>query len=232
MRYVEQLATRTAGQIYAWNVVNEEIDPFGGGAGLQSFLARFGAVAIAEAFHAVRQADPAALRVLNEYDIEGTGAVPDRKRRALLAVLDELLSAGAPVQAVGVQSHLRVGMGFAEAVFAGFLGEIAKRGLRVILTELDVLDVAAPGAIAPRADAVADLYARYLAVALAQPATVAVVTWGLSDRYTWLVPASGQRFMRPDGLPGRPLPFDADLRPTPAYYAMLQAFERAPRRDP
>ncbi len=230
--HVSQLAARTAGRIYAWNVVNEEIDEQGSGVRPAGFIARFGMAAVAEAFQAARQADPAALRVLNESDLEGVGPMPERKRAALLGVLDELQRAGAPIQAVGLESHLRLGMAFDETVFARFLDEIAARGLRIVISELDVLDVAAPGAIARRDQAVADLYARYLAVALAQRATVAVVTWGLSDRYTWLVPASNRSFGRPDQLPGRPLPFDAEFRPKPAYFAILRAFEQAPRRGP
>ncbi len=232
LRHVRALASRMSGQIYAWNVVNEELDPLGAGPRPEGFVARFGIPAVAKAFDAARQADPAALRVLNEYGVEGAGSVSQRKRRALLALVDELLRAGAPVQAIGVQSHLELGMAFDETGFARFLDQIASRGLRILLTELDVRDVSGPGDIEARDRAVADLYARYLAVVLAQPATSAVVTWGLSDRYTWLVPASNHRFARRDGLAERPLPFDAEFQPKPAYFAMLRAFEQAPRRKP
>jgi endo-1,4-beta-xylanase len=230
--HVDMLASRLAGQVYAWNVLNEEIDDHGGSVRPEGFIARFGVAEVANAFRAARQADPAALLVLNESGIEGAKPVEEVKRRTLLAVIDKLLRAEAPVQAVGLESHLKVGMAFDEAVFARFLDEIAGRGLRIVISELDVLDVAAPGAVMPRDQAVADLYSRYLAVALAQRATVAVVTWGLSDRYTWLMPASNRSFARSDSLSGRPLPFDAEFRPKPAYFALLQAFERAPRREP
>jgi len=35
------------------------------------------------------------------------------------------------------------------------------------------------------------------------------------------------RHQRPDGLPKRPLPFDADLRPKPAFDAMIEALQKA-----
>jgi endo-1,4-beta-xylanase len=41
----------------------------------------------------------------------------------------------------------------------------------------------------------------------------AILTWGLSDRYTW-VPTY---FKRPDGMPNRPLPLDADLKRKPLF---------------
>ena len=47
--------------------------------------------------------------------------------------------------------------------------------------------------------------------AAAKPAVIA--TWGITDRYTW-VPIW---YKRRDGLPNRPLPFDADCRPKPLW---------------
>ena len=55
---------------------------------------------------------------------------------------------------------------------------------------------------------------------------LAVLTWGLTDKYTWL---NGEG-SRPDHLPERCLPFDAELKPVPAYSGMLSALRSAPRR--
>jgi endo-1,4-beta-xylanase len=41
----------------------------------------------------------------------------------------------------------------------------------------------------------------------------AILTWGLSDRYTW-VPTY---FKRADGMPNRPLPLDADFKRKPLF---------------
>ena len=58
-----------------------------------------------------------------------------------------------------------------------------------------------------------------------------VVTWGLSDRHSWIVRhETNQSQWRKDGLPSRPLPFDADLHPNPAFTAMADAFAQAPIR--
>jgi endo-1,4-beta-xylanase len=119
---------------------------------------------------------------------------------------------------------------FDDSVFRKFLEEIAARGLKIIVTELDVNDIDLPGDIAARDRGVAESYARYLAVCLDQRAVIAVITWGLSDRYTWLTPESGANFRRRDRLPQRPLPFDADFRPKPAFDAVLKAIEDAPAR--
>jgi endo-1,4-beta-xylanase len=97
-----------------------------------------------------------------------------------------------------------------------------------MITEMDVLDDGLKKDIASRDAGVADVYARYLSVALDEPAVKVLVTFGLSDRYTWLQ----EDTPRGDGAPRRPLPFDENLQPKPAYNALVQAFANAPSRTP
>jgi endo-1,4-beta-xylanase len=78
---------------------------------------------------------------------------------------------------------------------------------------------------------VADTYSRFLDTALDEPAVKVVVTWGLSDRHSWIVRKETHASKwRTDGTPSRPLPFDADLKPKPAFEAIARAFARAPQR--
>jgi endo-1,4-beta-xylanase len=51
-----------------------------------------------------------------------------------------------------------------------------------MITEMDVLDDGLRRDIAGRDAGVADVYARYLSVALDEPAVKVLVTFGLSDR--------------------------------------------------
>jgi endo-1,4-beta-xylanase len=74
------------------------------------------------------------------------------------------------------------------------------------------------------------MYRRFLGATLSEPAVIGVVTWGLSDRYSWLRSRRTPRFARADGQPTRPLPFDEELRPKPAFTAILEAFQTAPAR--
>jgi endo-1,4-beta-xylanase len=53
------------------------------------------------------------------------------------------------------------------------------------------------------------------------------MTFGLSDRYTWLQ----EDYPREDKAPRRPLPYDEDLEPKPAYEALRAALRQAPVRD-
>jgi endo-1,4-beta-xylanase len=82
--------------------------------------------------------------------------------------------------------------------------------------------------VGPRDAAIADIYSRYLDAALQEAAVGAVMTFGLSDRYTWLQ----EDYPRDDGTPRRPLAFDDALRPKPVYDALEEALANAPGRTP
>jgi endo-1,4-beta-xylanase len=227
--------SRYRGRIKTWIVANEVTDPYDSDEnGLRTnvpWYATIGPSYVAEAFHLARQEDPCALLLINEFGFE-TGArpsLPIDRRAAYLRAVDHLLDEGVPVQGVGIQAHLEArnfASRFDENAYRAFLAEIAARGLPILITELDVLDNGLRG---DRVDpGVADVYARYLDVALDETAVKVVVNFGLSDRYTWLE----EERPRPDGTPRRPLPYDADLRPKLAYDAVRKALLNAPRRTP
>jgi len=70
------------------------------------------------------------------------------------------------------------------------------------------------------------LYRDYLTNILQHRSVKAVLTWGLTDRDTWLTSFEPRK----DGLPQRPLPFDPELKPTPAFFAMRDAISACPAR--
>jgi endo-1,4-beta-xylanase len=122
---------------------------------------------------------------------------------------------------VGLQAHL-----FADRVIdrdglQELLAEIAKLKLDVLITELDVIDYELPGQSLERDARVADLAADFLQAVSEVVRPTAILSCGLSDRYSW-VPGY---FKRPDGLANRPLPFDADFKPKPLF-DVIEAFRR------
>ena len=232
---VEQVVGRYRGRIAGWIVVNEAVDTHEED-GLRRdypWYETIGPSYIAESFHVAHNADPDATLLLNEFGFETDDefdSAADKRARALL-VLDRLLDAGAPVHALGVQAHLEAD-GFAEkfdaAGYQQFLSEVADRGLKILITELDVLDDGLLADSVERDVAIAEIYRLYLDTALVEPAVAAVITFGLSDRYTWLQEDSP----REDGESRRPLPFDDELRPKLACDALAGALEQAVVRDP
>jgi endo-1,4-beta-xylanase len=225
---------RYRGRVDAWSVANEVTSP----EGVRGFRTdvpwweTIGPSYVAEAFHLAHAADPRALLVINEFGFETVnewGDEPEPRRRATLQVIDQLLRDGVPVHALGVQAHLladRFVERFDARSYTRWLDRVADRGLDILITELDVLDDGLPADVAPRDAAVADVYRRYLDVALSHRAVKAVMNFGLTDRYTWLQ----EDLPREDGAARRPLPFDEDLQPKPAYRAVARSLAAAPDR--
>jgi endo-1,4-beta-xylanase len=148
----------------------------------------------------------------------------------VLALLRGLKQAGAPVQVLGVQAHLQAGQPFAADEWQDFLGEVAALGLTIEVTELDVNDRALPADTTLRDAASADLVRRFLEATLAQPAVRAVLTWGLSDRHSWVHAGRLPEHRRRDDARARPLPLDEAMRRKPMWHAIAIAFDGAPNR--
>ncbi|HZK90100.1 MAG TPA: endo-1,4-beta-xylanase [Stellaceae bacterium] len=224
-----------AGRMQSWDVVNEAILVGSGRADKlrpHVFLDKIGPDYLDIAFRAARAADPVARLVYNDFGVEFGAPDQLEKRRVLLGLIDGFKERGTPIDAIGLQSHLSIAemAQFDDKDFGYFLDELAARGLEVMLTELDCIDKGAPSDIAARDAAVAAAYRRYLDVALANRAVTTVINWGLSDRQSWIVSGDDLLARRADGLRPRPLPFDTDLHPKPAYRAIAEALRAAPPR--
>jgi endo-1,4-beta-xylanase len=209
------------------DVVNEALAPPGtairaDGLRPSLWLDAFGPGYIDLAFHAARAADPKVQLVYNEWGFEQGAAENDRFRATTLRFLDGLLKRRVPVDALGMQGHLAAfGNHVDQRKLRAFLEEIRARGLAVLITELDVEDTGGPTDADARDRAVADEARRFLDVVLDSPATEAVLTWNLSDRYVdppdeWKLKLLGWRF--------RKTPYDAQMRRKPLWDAMAQAF--------
>jgi endo-1,4-beta-xylanase len=226
-RHIAAVAGHYAGKIHSWDVVNEAIKPEDGRAdSLRKtlWLDLVGPHYLDIAFHAAAEADPHAILTYNDYDIEQDTPAFETKRRAVLQLLTSLLDRQVPVQALGVQAHLKASPTLSGwEGFHRLLDAVERLGLQVFVTELDVDDTALPSDIKERDHAVAGLYRDFLTAALQHGAVKAVLTWGLTDRDSWLTHVRH----RADGLPQRPLPFDADLQPKEALTAMSDALAKS-----
>ena len=225
--YIAAVAGRYRGKFHSWDVVNEAIEPKQGDAkGLRvdsPWYRAFGEGYIATAFHAARQADPQALLFYNDYNVEMASWRDSTRRVAILRLLEKLLSAGVPIDGFGVQAHLRCyGTRFNAAVFADFLNEIAAMGLKITVTELDIADIGGPADEKQRDRDVSELGRRFLSVALANPAVTGVLTWGLSDKYSWLSEHADYKW--PDGTLSRGLPLDGNFHRKDLWQALESGF--------
>ena len=236
--HIQQLAGRYRGRIHSWDVVNEPIEPKDGrpdGLRTEVFLETLGPEYLDLAYRTAREVDPNARLVVNEYDVELDAPEHEARRIALLHLLERMRRSGTPIDAVGIQAHLTAvgGPPFSAPLLRRFLAEIASLGLTIQITELDVTDESAPVDVTVRDRLVADTYRRFLDAALDEPAVKMVVTWGLSDRHSWIVRRETyQTKWRTDDAASRPLPFDSDLEAKPAFDAIAGALAHAPQRSP
>jgi endo-1,4-beta-xylanase len=225
--YVARVAGQFRGRMHSWDVVNESLRPADGQpGGMRNTLwfKAFGERYLDLAFHAARQADPAALLVYNDFGCEAGLPENDHFRALTLNLLDRMLARQVPVAAYGMQGHLSLsGAPIDQKKLARFLAELHARGLKVLVTELDVDDSTGPIDIDVRDRAVADVCRRFLDVVLDHDSVEAVLTWGLSDRYLQAEGLRSMLFAR--GM--RRLPFDSALAPLPMFDAMADALGRA-----
>jgi endo-1,4-beta-xylanase len=216
-------------QVVSWDVVNETIGARTGALRETIFTRHLGPEAIDLCYHAARAAAPHAQLVYNDYmSWDGSS---EAHRRGVLRFLAGLKRRNVPVDALGLQSHIgaknaRTRSPPQEAAWRRFLDEVTGMGYGLLITEFDVNDGGLPTDPARRDRMIAEYARRYLDITLSYRQLRYVLTWGLIDKDSWL-----QRLTpRGDGTPRRPLPFDADYRPKPLYFAMAEALRSAPAR--
>jgi endo-1,4-beta-xylanase len=130
--HIRTVVGRYRGKIASWDVVNEALDdgePYLRPSNWQKLA---GPEFIARAFEWTREADPDALLVYNDYNVE----LP-RKREKLLRLLAELREKNVPVQAVGIQGHWEVDHIPLKDI-DDLLTSMKALGLKIMVSELDL----------------------------------------------------------------------------------------------
>jgi endo-1,4-beta-xylanase len=241
--HIDRVMKRYAGQVFAWDVVNEAMDETGKmrdsiwynqpGIG----FAGQGTAYLEQAFRWAHEADPHALLFYNEAE----GEFLNHKSDAIYEMLKDFKHRGVPIDGVGLQLHLP-SPDLDSAALAANIARLTALGLQVHITELDVPVPASPAidfACRPLHDDLhttdlhendllrqAQVYRSVVHVCLQNPGCTAIQTWGLTDKYSWIGSHS-------HGARGRALLFDRTYQPKPAYDAVLQELStnRTPRQQ-
>lgn len=246
VNHILTLGKQYAGKVHSWDVVNEVINVDDGrsdglkdttisgirGEKYPAWLHYLGSEYIGQAFGIAAAADPEAILVLNENGLTYSNIFGssywEKRRTAVLKLLEKLTAKGIPVHALGIQSHLLAhhNREFDAQKFRKFLSDVASMGLKIVISELDVADNELPQDIKFRDRLVAEAYYQYLSVVLDEPAVTTVINWGLSDRHTWL----SYFAPRKDGAEVRPLLLDEQYDKKLAWNAVAKALKEAPAR--
>jgi endo-1,4-beta-xylanase len=231
VHHIEAVAGRYAGSVHSWDVVNEAIrieDGRPDALRKSIWLDLIGPDYIDLAFKTAARVDPHARLTYNDYGIELDTPDQMTKRGQVLLLIRRMKARGIPIHAVGIQSHLDASNQLPGDGVIEFVRELRKMGLEVYITELDVRSGKLAGGEDARMKAVAHVYSDYLERMLVEPNVAAVLTWGISNRYSWLNrqdPNSTTPKKREFGLP-----FDEDFHPTPVFFAMRDAVDDSARK--
>jgi len=206
--HINNVMAHYKGQLYCWDVVNEAVadgNPTFPGNYLKSTV-WYPAVPnyIDLAFQWARAADPNVKLFYNDYGAEGSGAKSD----AVYAMVQSMKQRGIPIDGVGLQYHVSLGYTPNINDVTNNIKRIVALGLEVHITEMDVSFQGGNGNEQAELQQQATIYGQVLKACLSIPNCTSFVTWGFTDKYTWL------------GSNEQPLPFDVNYQAKPAFTAL------------
>ncbi len=204
--HIGAVVSHYKGQLAAWDVVNEAWTDGAPTLRPGFWSDRLGRGYVEQAFRTAYAADSTTPLYYNDYNIEPVNAKSD----SVYAMLSDLKRRGVPVHGVGMQMHLIAGSLPSIASVAENFARFAALGLKIQITEMDIRlqTPSTPTTLATQAQNYRDI----LNVCLQQSACNMVVTWGVSDRASW-IPGTFAGF-------GEALLFDNAFARKPAYTAV------------
>jgi endo-1,4-beta-xylanase len=227
-RYIADVVGHFKGRVYAWDVLNEAVtvdepDAVADANGLRvaELYKIIGPEYIDIVFRAAAKADPDALLFYNDYETQNP-----KKVELISRLVRGMKARGVKVDGIGHQAHCSAGHPSA-ADFERAIDAYARLGVTQHVTELDIalnhnlmdnkVTAATPELLARQAQRYSELVSLFLRK---RAQVTALLVWGVSDANSWLTQWPMKRFEAP-------LLFDTQLRPKPAFHAVLEAARRA-----
>lgn len=203
------------GKIAEWDVANEVLDdnqsiirsnPEGYTLRPSIWKTGIGEDFIDSAFVWAHEADPDAVLILNDYDVEFLGQA---KTEALYNLAKRLQKSGIPINGVGLQCHLDAGKVNVSKLRAN-MERYAALDMVCNITELDLgIDDTSEKSLMQQAD---DYYA-ITRTAMTVDNCTTVMIWGLKDNDSWRA--------------SNPLIYDSGLNAKPAYWGVHAAVSKS-----
>lgn len=208
--HIKTVVGHFKGRVKIWDVVNEAVSDTG--TYRESLWYKvIGPEYIEKAFAWAREADPDAILIYNDYNIETINP----KSNFTYQLIKELKEKGVPVDGIGFQMHIDI-RGINYESFRNNMKRFADLGLKIYITEMDVR--IPKNASQKDFEKQADIYAKIFEICLENPAVQAIQFWGFTDKYSWV----------PGFFTGydHALIFDKDYKPKAAYFAILRVLEK------
>lgn len=231
--HADRVLSHTRGRIRDWDVVNEPIanppgsdvpEPAGNNGDMRDspWLRSLGPDYPAIALRIARERDPLLRLTLNDYGVEADTPWAEEKRQRLLRLLRDLRRRNVPLDAVGIQGHLQLREPFRPQQFRDFIRQIRALDLQVLITELDVREIRPPVGDFVARDTAVGLRVHAFASAAFEGGARSLLTWGISDRWSWL--HREQAVALAPGDVHRGLPYDWELNRKQMWRALARAY--------
>lgn len=226
--HIEKTVTHFKGQVQEWDVVNEAVndnDPHDWRATATNsrpgsvWFDNIGAEFLDSAFVWTHQFDPDAELCYNDYNLE-QGIGEGSKAGFVLKQVKRWKENGIPITCVGSQTHVEdittapEFTGAAENLRA-FAKELAKLGVKLNITELDIGIKSGMPVDAAALARQGHFYREFMDVFLEEPNMGEFVIWGVSDKWSWLGGLNRQAG----------LIFDNNLQKKPAYDSLVASLK-------
>lgn len=209
--HIQKVVSHYKGLIKTWDLINEPLADYGSFSEDQPLRQHIwqqllGPDYLAIAVDAARQADPAAELYINEFGLEDDGP----RWQAMLNLIDNLERTGHKIDGIGFQAHIINPDDIVDIdQLSGHFEQLAKRGLKVRVSELEVN---AELSTKIQSSQFAAIFRTCLKASNCQ----SVTTWGATDKYNYFLNQNRVEM-------GRSLLWDAKLNPRPALSAVKHA---------
>lgn len=215
--HIATMGARYKGKVSHWSVVNEAFtrgqhmyglhDWWADNIGDQSY--------IDQAFIWAHEADPNSKLILNDFQNEAKNDVSD----AMYEYIKGAKARGVPIDGIGMQMHIDGTHPPTKDEVVANMKRFGDIGVKVYVTELDVNmnDVKADDAA--RDEIQSGIYFEMMRACIESKVCPSFSLLGITDKETWY------NYM--PGTPNaRPLMFDKDYKPKPAFYSFRQALQQ------
>lgn len=204
--HISMIMTRYKGKIAEYDVVNEMFEE-DGSMRKSIWYNTIGPDYIEHALIKAHEIDPDAKLYLNEYNNEEMG---HPKADAMYKMVKDFKERGIPIDGIGMQLHLDATLKYSENAIRENIKRYNDLGLEVSFSEVDIrIPTNNPAAYEKAQE---DMYLMLYRLAKESPNVKSVITWGISDRHSWVPSAFSGK--------GSALLYDKYLKPKAVYKAI------------
>ncbi len=215
--HINTVGKRYSGKIQEWTVVNEAFTRQQHFFDLHDWWAdniNDQQAYLDNSFIWARQADPKSVLILNDFNNESINDTSN----AMYDYIKGAKARGVPIDAIGMQMHIDGGHPPTKDEVISNMKRFAALGVKVYVTEFDVNMNDLKTDAKAKNEVEANIYYEMMRACVESQVCQSFSVLGITDKETWY---------NHIGLADpRPLPFDEQYRPKPAFYSLRWALEQ------